>query len=552
MNALILAAGYGTRLQRDLENDSSGKYEQLKGLPKALLPIGGQALISRWVELLSPLERLKKVVVLSNDKYFGQFAQWKEKNNFAKVEVLSDGTKSNESRLGAIGSIQYAIRAGKLEEEPLLVIGGDTLLDVNFDMVEFLEKAETNCQLRAYVTAYKIGELETTKYGILETDSTGIVTGFKEKPAPEETTSRIACPCFYYFKSDVFVLISDFLREKRDAVLAERDATGLLLRYLYDKMEQYKFYNRIGEGAHGVVYLGQAVRTGEKVALKKIPISEKKLNAGLPKELIREIQAMRQTTRLPEIDYDDDYPEEEIRGAQHVLKLRDVFAAGSAVVLATDLMEGDLGDIIRSAERMRPEIAKTYARQMLEGVAYIHSKNILHRDLKPSNMLIDNKGQLKIGDFGQARIYEKECPMSHKVATRWYRAPELLYGAHRYDFGVDLWAVGCIIGELFLFSPLFPGQSDIEQLYIVVQTLGTPTDETWPGRKSLPDYAKIVFHETKGKDIGEILAKAPDYTADLVKSFLVYDSTQRLPAAESLRHHFFKESFMNSFPTARS
>ncbi|CBY12605.1 unnamed protein product [Oikopleura dioica] len=71
------------------------------------------------------------------------------------------------------------------------------------------------------------------------------------------------------------------------------------------------------------------------------------------------------------------------------------------------------------------------------------------------------------------------------IATRWYRAPELLYGAHRYDFGVDLWAVGCIIGELFLFSALFPGQSDIEQLYLVVQTLGTPTDETWPGRKSL-------------------------------------------------------------------
>ena len=89
---------------------------------------------------------------------------------------------------------------------------------------------------------------------------------------------------------------------------------------------------------------------------------------------------------------------------------------------------------------------------MLEGVAYIHSKNILHRDLKPSNMLIDNKGQLKIGDFGQgkhmflwqlfllavfsARIYESESSMSHKVATRWYRAPELLYGAHRYDFGL--------------------------------------------------------------------------------------------------------------------
>lgn len=119
-------------------------------------------------------------------------------------------------------------------------------------------------------------------------------------------------------------------------------------------------------------------------------------------------------------------------------------------------------------------------------------------------------------------------------------SPSLHFPVTIATIRVDLWAVGCIIGELFLFSPLFPGQSDIEQLYIVVQTLGTPTDETWPGRKSLPDYAKIVFHETKGKDLGEILAKAPDYTADLVKSFLVYDSTQRLPAAESLRHHFFK------------
>ena len=86
----------------------------------------------------------------------------------------------------------------------------------------------------------------------------------------------------------------------------------------------------------------------------------------------------------------------------------------------------------------------------------------------------------------------------------------------------------------------FSRQSDIEQLYLVVQTLGTPTDETWPGRKSLPDYAKIVFHETKGKDLAEILALAPDFTADLVKSFLVYDSSQRLTAAQSLSHDFFK------------
>lgn len=230
--------------------------------------------------------------------------------------------------------------------------------------------------------------------------------------------------------------------------------------------------------------------------------------------------------------------------------------------------EGDLGDIIRSADRMRPEIAKTYARQMLEGVAYIHSKNILHRDLKPSNMLIDKSGQLKIGDFGQGKkkLVKTICSflkLAFTKMSRPCRTKSRLVGIARPScfmeliatisgllnpknslestpIRVDLWAVGCIIGELFLFSALFPGQSDIEQLYLVVQTLGTPTDETWPGRKSLPDYAKIVFHETKGKDLAEILALAPDFTADLVKSFLVYDSSQRLTAAQSLSHDFFK------------
>ena len=103
----------------------------------------------------------------------------------------------------------------------------------------------------------------------------------------------------------------------------------------------------------------------------------------------------------------------------------------------------------------------------MRGVAFVHSQNLLHRDLKPSNLLIAPNRQLKIADFGLARIFDSTRPMSHQVATRWYRAPELLYGARKYDFGVDLWAAGCIIAELFAFCPIFPGQSDIEQLWQV-------------------------------------------------------------------------------------
>ena len=103
--------------------------------------------------------------------------------------------------------------------------------------------------------------------------------------------------------------------------------------------------------------------------------------------------------------------------------------------------------------------SKSYSLQLLRGLAFIHSQNIIHRDLKPSNLLISPTRRLKIADFGLARLQDDIRPMSHQVATRWYRAPELLYGARRYNYAVDMWSAGTIIGELLTFSPLFPGHS---------------------------------------------------------------------------------------------
>ncbi|XP_039365764.1 cyclin-dependent kinase 20 isoform X2 [Mauremys reevesii] len=162
-------------------------------------------------------------------------------------------------------------------------------------------------------------------------------------------------------------------------------------------------------------------------------------------------------------------------------------------------------------------------------------------DLKPANLLISSTGQLKIADFGLARVFSSDAGRlySHQVATRWYRAPELLYGARKYDEGVDLWAVGCIFAELLNNSPLFPGENDIEQLCCVLRVLGTPSQRIWPEITELPDYNKISFKDNPPIPLEEVLPNAPPQALQLLKHFLVYPSRERVKAAQALLHPYF-------------
>ncbi|CAH1992591.1 unnamed protein product [Acanthoscelides obtectus] len=162
--------------------------------------------------------------------------------------------------------------------------------------------------------------------------------------------------------------------------------------------------------------------------------------------------------------------------------------------------------------------------------------------MKPANLMISEKGVLKIADFGLARIYDETTPTlySHQVATRWYRAPELLYGSRNYTQSVDMWSVGCIIAEMVNGQPLFPGETDIEQLAIVLDTLGTPNDETWPELKELPDYNKIVFTPSTPKSWRIILSTADSSTVSLISKILIYNGIRRLTAREALKHEFFR------------
>ncbi|XP_062955919.1 cyclin-dependent kinase 20-like isoform X2 [Cynocephalus volans] len=188
-------------------------------------------------------------------------------------------------------------------------------------------------------------------------------------------------------------------------------------------MEQYRILGRIGEGAHGVVFKAKHAETGEIVALKKVAL--RRLEDGIPKQALREIKALR-----------------EVDDSQYVVQLKAVFPHGAGFVLAFEFMLSDLAEVVRHAERPLAQAqVKSYLQMLLKGVAFCHASNIVHWDLKPANLLISASGKLKIADFGLARVFSSDGSRlyTHQVATRWYRAPELLYGARQYDQGVDLW-----------------------------------------------------------------------------------------------------------------
>ncbi|KAK7863498.1 hypothetical protein R5R35_009056 [Gryllus longicercus] len=285
-------------------------------------------------------------------------------------------------------------------------------------------------------------------------------------------------------------------------------------------MEQFLKIEKIGEGTYGVVYKAKDRVTGKTVALKKIRLDSE--TEGVPSTAIREISLLKELKH------------------PNVVRLLDVVHSDKKLHLVFEFLMQDLKKFLDTTKyELSDLLIKSYLHQLLSGVAYCHAHLVLHRDLKPQNLLIDEKGYIKLADFGLARTFGLPVrTYTHEVVTLWYRAPEILLGSKFYSTAVDVWSLGCIFAEMLTRRALFPGDSEIDQLFRIFRTLGTPDEEVWPGVSQLPDY-KSMFPRWEAQDIKDILPINDDLGKDLLQKLLVYDPNKRISARMALRHPYF-------------
>lgn len=197
--------------------------------------------------------------------------------------------------------------------------------------------------------------------------------------------------------------------------------------------------------------------------------------------------------------------------------------------------------------KLQPKLVKSYLHQLLRGIAFCHSHRILHRDLKPQNLLLDRQGVLKLADFGLARAFGVPVrTYTHEVITLWYRAPEILLGSRQYSTPVDIWSCACIFVEMLTRLPLFPGDSEIDQLFRIFRALGTPSEASWPGVTELPDF-KASFPRWVAQPLTSACKElsADPLALDLIEKMLVYEPAKRISARDALQHPYFHELEQN-------
>lgn len=292
---------------------------------------------------------------------------------------------------------------------------------------------------------------------------------------------------------------------------------------------RYSPLKPLGRGAYGVVCSAIDTDSNKKVAIKKIPKAFDDLVDA--KRILREVKMLHHFQH------------------ENIVGLHDVVDPAPGpfedIYIVLDFMETDLHKIIYSKNKLTDEHIQYFIYQTLRGLKFIHSANVIHRDLKPSNLLLNGNCDLKICDFGLARGVkedEQNYELTEYVVTRWYRAPEVMCSCQEYDNKIDVWAVGCIFGELHGRKPLFPGDNYIKQMNLIFETLGSPSEDDMDfiSNKRALEYIRSLKPMQK-KSFSDMYKKANPLAIDLMTKMLAFNPKKRISVDEALRHPYLKD-----------
>lgn len=296
-------------------------------------------------------------------------------------------------------------------------------------------------------------------------------------------------------------------------------------------MDKYQKIEKLGEGTYGIVYKAQNKETGDVVALKRIRLDSEE--DGMPCTAIREISLLK-----------------ELRHA-NIVRLYDVVHTEKKLTLVFEHMDSDLKKYVDTVgDSIEPSAIRHITRQVLCAVQFCHAHGVLHRDIKPQNVLVSRRLDVRLGDFGLARTYGVPLSgYSREVVTLWYRAPEVLLGSRVYGPPIDMWALGCVMGEVASAGvPLFPGSSARDQVFKIFRVLGAPNSRDWPELMDMPEYEEARYSsiDTKGSGaVAQLAGKIDSDGVDLLSQMLEYNPQRRITADDALEHPYFQNHTQN-------
>jgi|EP00505_MAST-04D_sp_SCG-Rhode-Island_P004868 serine/threonine protein kinase len=309
---------------------------------------------------------------------------------------------------------------------------------------------------------------------------------------------------------------------------ARKYHTFTLAGNVFEVDVRYTNLKPVGGGSYGLVCSANDKMTGRQVAIKKVTDTFQDLIDA--KRIMREIKLLMLLG-----------DHENVIGITDIMVSPALYRDFKDVYIVCELMECDLDRIVSSSQPLTDAHAQYFCYQILRGLLYIHSANVLHRDLKPSNLLVNSNCDLSICDFGLARGVADDETLTEYVVTRWYRAPELLTEAQYYGPAVDVWSVGCILAELLGRKPLFQGNDYMHQLQVIIDVLGTPADENLAFvTNSMAKRAIRELPRREKRNFIEMFADSNPQAVDLLSRMLVFDPRERCTVQEALCHPYFK------------